>query len=150
MHFRELHTKRISFASFLLCCFLVSTNARSEESRLIVNLNNIGEAGGNLRASLYREPESFRKEDRAVQVVSIPATKGSAQIVFDALSPGRYAVMVYHDENGDGKLNLRFGMFPIEGYGLSNNPKAMGPPKFADSAFEVGEQDTSVNITLNY
>ena len=150
MHFRELHTKRISFASFLLCCFLVSTNARSEESRLIVNLNNIGEAGGNLRASLYREPESFRKEDRAVQVVSIPATKGSAQIVFDVLSPGRYAVMVYHDENGDGKLNLRFGMFPIEGYGLSNNPKVMGPPKFADSAFEVGEQETSVNITLNY
>jgi len=150
MHFRELHTKRISFASFLLCCFLVSTNARSEESRLIVNLNNIGEAGGNLRASLYREPESFRKEDRAVQVVSIPATKGSAQIVFDALPPGRYAVMVYHDENGDGKLNLRFGMFPIEGYGLSNNPKVMGPPKFADSAFEVGEQETSVNITLNY
>lgn len=150
MHFKELHTKGISFASFLLCCLLVSANASSDESRLIVNLNNIGEAGGNLRASLYREPESFRKEDRAVQVVSIPATKGSAQIVFDALSPGRYAVMVYHDENGDGKLNLRFGMFPIEGYGLSNNPKVMGPPKFADSAFEVGEQETSVNITLKY
>jgi uncharacterized protein (DUF2141 family) len=58
--------------------------------------------------------------------------------------------MVYHDENGDGKLNLRFGMFPIEGYGLSNNPKVMGPPKFADSAFELGTQDTSVDIRLNY
>ncbi|MGV0975151.1 MAG: DUF2141 domain-containing protein [Azonexus sp.] len=37
----------------------------------------------------------------------------------------------------NGKFDLRFGMFPTEGYGHSNNPKVMGPPKFADSAFDV-------------
>ena len=56
---------------------------------------------------------------------------------FDGLPTGRYAVMAYHDENADQKLNLRFGMFPTEGYGLSNNPAIIGPPKFADSVFAI-------------
>jgi uncharacterized protein (DUF2141 family) len=58
--------------------------------------------------------------------------------------------MAYHDENGDEKLNPRFGMFPAEGYGLSNNPKVIGPPKFADSAFEVSGAETAVSITTTY
>jgi len=45
--------------------------------------------------------------------------------------------MAYHDADLNGKFDLRFGMFPTAGYGLSNNPKVMGPPKFADSAFDV-------------
>jgi uncharacterized protein (DUF2141 family) len=147
---KEFQVKGFSFAAAFLSCLLLSANAKSEETRVVVNLDGVSEAGGNLRGSLYRDPDTFRKEDRAVQVVSVPATKGSSRIVFEAVPPGRYAVMVYHDENADGKLNLRFGMFPLEGYGLSNNPKVMGPPKFAASAFEVGEQETTVNIRLNY
>lgn len=60
-----------------------------------------------------------------------------AEINVAALPPGRYAIMAYHDADLNGKFDLRFGMFPTEGYGHSNNPKVMGPPKFADSAFDV-------------
>ena len=59
-------------------------------------------------------------------------------------------VMVYHDANADQTLNLRLGMFPTEGYGLSNNPKVMGPPRFADSAFEVAGPETAIDIRLAY
>jgi uncharacterized protein (DUF2141 family) len=137
-------------AGLMLAALVFSASAWSEESRLVVTLNNVSEAGGNLRASLYREPETFRKEDRAVKVVSVPAHKGSAQLVFEGLPAGRYAVMAYHDENSDEKLNLRFGMFPAEGYGLSNNPKVIGPPKFADSAFDVSGAETAVSISMTY
>jgi uncharacterized protein (DUF2141 family) len=41
-------------------------------------------------------------------------------------------------------------MFPTEGYGLSNNPKVVGPPKFADSAFEVAGPETTIEIILAY
>lgn len=58
--------------------------------------------------------------------------------------------MAYHDENADGKLDLRFGMFPTEGYGLSNNPNVIGPPKFAESAFDVTGPETSLSIELSY
>ena len=138
------------FTGFLLASPLASNSLLAEESRLAVTVQGIRDDTGKLRVSLYREPETFRKEDKAVKVISIPAAKGDARLVFDGLPPGRYAIMVYHDENSDNKLNLRFGMFPTEGYGLSNNPKVMGPPKFADSAFDVAGPETTTGITLSY
>lgn len=141
---------RLPIQGLLLGCLLAAGHSQADESRLVVNLLGVRDATGNLRASLYREPDTFRKEDKAVKVVSLPAAKGDAKLVFTGLPPGRYAVMAYHDENIDQKLNLRFGMFPTEGYGLSNNPKVMGPPKFADSAFDLTGPETAINIKLSY
>ncbi len=137
-------------ALFLLSTLLAGANVWAESSKLVVNLEGIKDATGNLRATLYRESDAFRKEDKAFKLVSLPASKGTVKLVFAELPPGRYAVMAYHDEDSDQKLKLRFGMFPLEGYGLSNNPKVSGPPKFADSAFEVAGAETSINIKLNY
>ncbi len=134
----------LSFTSF------IAASAEAEEARLSIDLKEVRNASGNLHVSLYREPETFRKEDRAAKVVSTPAVKGNAHVVFEGLPAGRYAIMAYHDENADGKLNLRLGMFPTEGYGLSNNPKVIGPPKFAESAFEVAGPETSISIDLSY
>lgn len=134
----------------LLGCLLVSASVQADTNRLIVNLQGVRDATGNLRASLYQQEEGFRKEDKALRVLSVPAQAGNIQLVFDGLPSGRYAFMAYHDENADQKLNLRFGMFPTEGYGLSNNPKVMGPPKFADSAFDVTGTETNIDIKLSY
>ena len=41
-------------------------------------------------------------------------------------------------------------MFPKEGYGLSNDPKIYGPPAFKDSAFQVPDSGTRMNIHLKY
>ena len=136
--------------SFLLAGLFTSSSLQAEEARLVVTLTGIRDDIGKLRVSLYRDPETFRKEDKAVQVISLAAAKGDAKLAFDGLPPGRYAIMAYHDENADQKLNLRFGMFPTEGYGLSNNPKVMGPPKFADSAFDVSAPESATSIKLSY
>lgn len=141
---------RLPIQGLLLACLLASGPGKAEESSLRVNLHNVRDATGTLRAALYRDPETFRKEDKAIQVISIPAAQGDVQLVFKDLAPGRYAVMAYHDANADGKLDLHLGMFPTEGYGLSNNPKVFGPPKFADSAFDVSGTETSVNISILY
>lgn len=121
-----------------------------EETTLTVTLRNVRDASGSVRAGLYREPDSFRKEERAVSVLQVPATPEQTTVTFRNLPPGRYAIMAYHDENGDGTLNRRFGMFPTEGYGLSNNPQVIGPPAFEDSAFEVAGPATAIAIDLRY
>ena len=134
----------------LVGCLFGAISAQADESRLIVTLKDVRDSTGQIRASIYREPETFRKEDRAVAVVSVPAQKGDLKLAFMALPPGRYAIMAYHDADSDNKLGLRFGMFPTEGYGLSNNPKVIGPPKFADSAFDLSGPETSIEIKLSY
>jgi uncharacterized protein (DUF2141 family) len=141
---------RLTTHALLLGVMFGALPAQADESRLLVTLKDVADNTGNLRASIYREPDSFRKEALALEVVTIPAQKGNIQLAFKALPPGHYAIMAYHDADSDGKLGLRFGMFPTEGYGLSNNPKVMGPPKFADSAFDVTGPETSIEIKLSY
>lgn len=144
---------RLPIRRLLLTCMLslgAIQPAQAEARALLVHLHNIKGAAGSLRASLYRSPESFRKEDKALQVISVPVTGDVAELKFDGLPPGKYAVMVYHDANADQKLNLRFGMFPTEGYGLSRNPVVIGPPRFEDSVFDLIGPETRIDIQLAY
>lgn len=105
---------------------------------------------GQVKLMLFEREEGFRKEEKARQILVLPAIKGDNKATFQSLPPGRYAVVAYHDENADGKLNLRFGMFPKEGYGLSNNFKPAGPPKFKDAAFELPNGGMQSAIQLAY
>ncbi len=117
---------------------------------LEVKIAPLHSAQGNVRLSIYRDPASFRKEARALRVLELPASEGEMSFRLEGLAPGRYAVMAYHDENANGKLDLRLGMFPIEGYGLSRNPRVMGPPAFEDSAFELGAEGGAQQIEMRY
>jgi uncharacterized protein (DUF2141 family) len=112
----------------LVGCLFGAISAQADESRLIVTLKDVRDSTGQIRASIYREPETFRKEDRAVAVVSVPAQKGDLKLAFLALPPGRYAIMAYHDADSDSKLGLRFGMFRPRVTVFPTTPKSSGHP----------------------
>ena len=62
-----------------------------------------------------------------------PAIKdASATIDFDGLAPGKYAMVCYHDENGNGKFDENALGMPKEGYCFSNNIK----PRFSATRIE--------------
>lgn len=142
------------FAPLLAILLLLALPAQAQtaaaNASLEVTLKAVRDARGAVRVGLYRDSATFRKEDKAVAVQQVAAAPGEVVVSFRDLAPGRYAIMAYHDENGDGTLNRRFGMFPTEGYGLSNNPKVSGPPAFDDSAFEVAAPETKLSIDLRY
>ncbi|MBA1274166.1 DUF2141 domain-containing protein [Stutzerimonas azotifigens] len=114
---------------------------------LKVTLSGLQHDNGQVAVAVYADPKTFRKENQAFAAQKAKAEKGAVSLVFSDVPPGRYAVLAYHDENDNGELDRRFGMIPTEGYGLSNNPKVMGPPSFEDSAFEV-KADQAAEITL--
>ena len=115
-----------------------------------VVLAPVRSATGSVRLSVYGVPATFRKEAQAIKLIEVPASVGEVRVRVNDLPAGRYALMAYHDENANGKLDLRLGMFPIEGYGLSNNPKVIGPPAFEDSAFSVEWAEQVVTIEMRY
>lgn len=94
-------------------------------------------------------PRVFARRRRRARL-AVPAAAGRVEARFSDLPAGRYAVIAYHDEDGNGRLNLRFGMIPVEGYGLSNAPEVAGPPKFSDAAFELREPAGAIEVRLNY
>lgn len=62
-----------------------------------------------------------------------------------------YALAVIHDENMDGELATNWLGVPKEGYGFSNDAKAlMGAPSFEDASFNYDGQNLDMTIKLNY
>lgn len=127
---------------------LLGTTAQA--AGLKVTVQEVRGSQGQVKLMLFDQADGFRKEDKARQVLALPLGAGPVVGQFAGLAPGRYAVIAYHDENHDDTLNLRFGMFPKEGYGLSNNPKLSGPPKFAQAAFDLAEAGRQIEIRLDY
>ena len=138
---------KFPFFLALAAALLAGPAGAADDNSLTVHLNGLKSAEGNVRVGLYADPQSFRKEARAFAIRQLPASPGRLDVRFTDLPPGRYAVMAYHDADSNGELNRRFGMFPTEGYGLSNNPVISGPPAFAESAFEVaGSREIEIDI----
>ncbi|MGM3387746.1 DUF2141 domain-containing protein [Stutzerimonas stutzeri] len=130
---------------------MVAGTAWADGQPLTVRLNGIGHDRGGMKVALFSDPKTFRKADQAFATRETAARAGTLSFVFEDLPAGEYAIMAFHDEDGNGELNRRLGMFPTEGYGLSNNPKVMGPPSFEDSRFEVsGDQPTEIDIDIRY
>lgn len=83
--------------------------------------------------------------------VTMRATAGTQGIGFLQLPPGRYAVIVFHDENDNGLLDTDFFGIPNEGYGFGNNAVGfLGPPSFDAASVTVGSADQAIAISLIY
>ena len=93
-------------------------------------------ADATLYVALYGSAAGFAGTALASQMV--PMRAGTAQLVFPGLAPGRYAVRVFADENGNGKLDTNLFGMPTERYGFSNDAKGnLGPPEFDAAAIGV-------------
>jgi uncharacterized protein (DUF2141 family) len=136
--------------AFLFGLLAILVLKRASSAELDVTITGIRPGAGSIRVALYHDPRSFRHESQAVAVLSAPALQISAKVAFQGIPPGRYAVLAYHDENDNRKLDLTMGMFPREGWGLSNNPHIFGPPRFEPSAFDVAEPYTNIAVPLHY
>ena len=69
-----------------------------------------------------------------------------AQISFDNLKTGKYAVRCFHDENNNDELDTNMLGIPKERYGISNEPYGMfGPKDFKKWLFTV-DKNTVIKI----
>lgn len=115
---------------------------------LTVTLDGVRPGGGPLTVLLFDRAADFPREARASARHVLPA--GTHTLALDGLKPGEYAVMAYHDEDGNGELNRFLGMIPREGWGLSNNPKVSGKPAFKDAAVALPASGAALTLKLNY
>ncbi len=105
---------------------------------LTVNLKGLRAQSGLVKVALVNSAEAWDGKAAPVQATGAPAKGETAQFTFKDLKPGRYAVMITHDENGNGKLDTNLIGMPVEGYGFSNNPRVMRKPTWDETRFDVG------------
>jgi uncharacterized protein (DUF2141 family) len=153
-----MRTSLISPASLIFTLlsllFTAQLPAQSPNSvTLTVHIVNARNANGMVRVALFQSAEGFpanASEALRTQPAEIDRQTLIAQAVFTAIPQGTYAVTVFHDENGNGKLDKNMVGIPKEGYGASNNPaKKMRAPTFDEAKLSLAS-DQSVEIKLLY
>jgi uncharacterized protein (DUF2141 family) len=94
-------------------------------------------AEATLYVALYNDAAGYA-DSKAVASQTAPMRDGKARLVFAGLTPGRYALRVFADENGNGKLDTNLMGMPTERYGFSNDAKGnRAPPSFEAAAISV-------------
>ena len=116
---------------------------------LTVTIDHIRNDHGTILAALYDSDTSFMKQPLARATFQLKATSSEVRYVFHDLPAGKYALTVFHDENGNGQLDKNLLGIPKEGYGFSNS-NATRPPRFDQAAFNVDGTAASITITLHY
>lgn len=116
-----------------------------------VVIEGLAHARGAVYLALYDRPETFLDEAQSRRRERLPAAlPGPLRFAWRGLAPGDYAVTVYHDENGNGRLDRLMGVAPAEGFGLSNNPQLSGRPGFELARVRVPGDGLVLWITLRY
>ena len=104
---------------------------------------------GAVKCALFPSSAGFPRSPRITTTAAI--RDGRAVCVFAARPAGAYAVAVFHDENGNGKLDTNLVGAPKEGIGFSNDARAkLAPPPFEAARFAHAGTSTRLSIHLVY
>jgi uncharacterized protein (DUF2141 family) len=123
---------------------------RSGGQAVLVTVDGFRARTGNIRVAIYgSDPSLFLARGRTLRKVNVPVTGAGPMRICVALpGPGRYAVAVRHDVNGN---NARGDW--SDGAGFSRNPRISLTnlrPNYNNVAINVGRGVTPVSVVLNY
>lgn len=133
-------------AAGLLAAFAIVPAFAAE---LTVHLHGIRAQSGLVKVAVVDSQEAWDGKAAPVQGEGAPPRGEDANFAFKDLKPGSYAVMITHDENGNGKLDTNVVGMPLEGYGFSNNPQVMRKPTWDEARFEIGKDDVAIDVALH-
>jgi len=126
-----------------------SASATVSAAELTVHLHGIRAQTGLLKVAVVDSQDGWNGKAAPVQGDGAPPRSEDASFTFKDLKPGAYAVMITHDENGNGKLDTNVMGMPLEGYGFSNNPQVMRKPTWDEARFEIGKDDVAIDVDLH-
>lgn len=118
-----------------------------------VKILNIRNSTGTIACALFESPEGFPKDflHFATNIMIIKIRESQASCYFADIPPGKYAIAVIHDANMNGKLDTNWMGVPKEGFGFSNNAKALlSAPSFSDASFQYDGKNIDMTMSLNY
>ncbi|WP_264420925.1 DUF2141 domain-containing protein [Novosphingobium sp. KCTC 2891] len=123
------------------------------ETWINITIDNVRNDSGLMAVTLYAdEPRKFLVRHGSMYVGRVDAAAPETKMCLFVPKPGVYAIAVYHDEDGSGKIN-RGGMLgiPTEGFGFSNNPATIASlPSFRSVRLHIAKTNLSTRITLKY
>lgn len=125
-----------------------ANDKNSRSAVLTITVQAVKQPSGHLMLEVYNSEASFRRD--AIRQVRQPARAGNVSIPIGELPAGQYAVMMFQDLNGNGKLDTNLFGIPNEPWGGSLQGKTVfGAPGWTDTRFDLEQPDMTISIQLN-
>lgn len=136
--------RRSSFGALGVLCLLSGT-CRAAQLSVRVEAPPLE---GALQALLFDSPNAFGDLRDPKLSTTVPVGVLPFHLTWE-VPPGEYALLVFRDQNGNGRLDRNFLGIPREPLGFSEGYRPKGPPVFARASFRVqaGEVKT-ISVSL--
>ena len=111
---------------------LIVLSAKAQKTYTVtINITRIVTMGAPIIIELYSDEASFN-EKHSLDSLHIVPEKDSIQVSFQHVPGGTYAIAMFQDIDGTGKLTTKEFGIPAEPVGISNYPLSgiPQPPKF--------------------
>lgn len=131
----------------LICASVISMVATmpAVAADITLKINKVYEQGGEIRVAVFNSEENFRK--KPIRALKQPGVKGEMSISIANLPAGRYGIMLFHDMNGNEKLDTNMLGIPKEYWSASLQGKTViGRPGWSDVVFDLPEAGKTVVV----
>jgi len=140
---------RIRYLTLLLSAAVLSGSlapqvnasiASNDELRgtLCVRIVGLPSDTGLVTIALFDSEENYRAHSGTLHTIRLPVKERTCEWLIDDLPYGDYAIMFYHDTNGNLDFDRNALGVPNEPFGFSNNAKPrLGLPAFERVKFAV-------------
>lgn len=130
-----------------ICAFTLLAACAAHAADLTVEVRGVAQAKGSIMIAVYDNAAGWLK--KPARSARVEAATGTVKATFAGMDAGSYAVSLYHDANGNGRLDSNELRIPIEPYGFSNGASGMfGPASFEDARFDLPAQGASIVVEL--
>ncbi len=136
---------------FALLVLLLSAIRPAVAADLTIHVDEIRNDHGRVYVTLFNSASTWLDGKLSTQDDSVPAHPGQVSVTFHDVAPGRYAAVVFHDENGNTVMDYDLIGLPTEGFAFSNQARPfLSAPSFDRCAFEMGGQNAQISIKMIY
>jgi uncharacterized protein (DUF2141 family) len=130
--------------------FASTLSATAAMADMEITIDGVDASGGAIHVLAFNDQRAFENNmfAKMVSYVKIPANEGTVTGTLPGLEAGTYAIMLHHDANDNGQMEMK-GPVPEEGWGYSNNAGTAGIPTYAEASFEY-TGDNNPTMKMNY
>lgn len=139
----------------LMCATLLPISgagpASQPTAQLTIKVTDLRNHKGQLIFGVFRSAQGFPIDGSKAVNWQIKPADADTVVFVATLAPGTYGASVLHDENKNGKMDKNLAGIPVEGYGVTNNPKPrFRSATFNESRFTLPPEGATLTISVQY
>ena len=127
---------------------IASVQAQSrEQGAIILTITGFRSEKGQVKIAVFNDAGKWPKDPAYSSTIDVKGSTVTWRI--NDVPYGDYAIAIFHDENGNGKMDKNLLGIPVEAYGFSNNRRVtLGPPQWDAVKFPVRNAVAEVSIEV--